>query len=75
VIVVAASGNESRRQVHPNFEVSASVPAAAEGIVSVGALGESAGGLTIAPFSNTNPTLSAPGVGVISAQLGAAETQ
>lgn len=70
VIVVAASGNESRRQVHPNFEVSASVPAAAEGIVSVGAIGESPAGLTIAPFSNTNPTLSAPGVGVVSAQLG-----
>ncbi|MEM1045071.1 MAG: S8 family serine peptidase [Pseudomonadota bacterium] len=70
VIVVAASGNESRRQIDPNFEVSASVPAAAEGIVSVGAVGESPGGLTMAPFSNTNPTLSAPGVGVVSAQLG-----
>ena len=70
VVVVAASGNESERQIDPNFEVSASVPAAAEGVVSVGALADGANGLTVAPFSNTNPVLSAPGVGVISAKLG-----
>lgn len=69
-VVCAASGNESLRQIDPNFEVSASVPAAAEGVVSVGALGESAAGLTVADFSNTNPVLSAPGVGVVSAQTG-----
>ncbi len=69
-VVVAASGNESERHVHPNFEVSVSVPAAAEGIVSVGALGEEANGLVVAPFSNTNPILSAPGVDVISAKTG-----
>ncbi len=66
-VVVAASGNESRRDEHPDFEVSASLPAAARGIVSVGAAGEGAAGLTIADFSNTNPVVSAPGVNVISA--------
>ncbi len=69
-VVVAASGNESERQIDPNFEVSASVPAAAEGIISVGALAEGASGLTVAPFSNTNPVLSAPGVGIVSARAG-----
>ena len=69
-LVVAAAGNESRRQISPDFEVSASVPAAAEGVVSVGALGQGDGGLTVAPFSNTNPVVSAPGVGIISARSG-----
>ena len=69
-VVVAASGNESERQIDPDFEVSASVPAAAEGVISVGALAEGAGGLTVAPFSNTNPVLSAPGVGIVSAKAG-----
>lgn len=69
-VVIAASGNESERQVDPNFEVSASVPAAAEGIVSVGALGEGANGLVVAPFSNTNPVLAAPGVNIVSAKTG-----
>ena len=69
-VVVAASGNESERQIDPDFEVSASVPAAAVGVVSVGALAEGAEGLTVAPFSNTNPVLSAPGVGIVSARAG-----
>lgn len=69
-IVVAATGNESERQIDPNYEVSASVPAAAQGIVSVGAAGKSSAGLIIADFSNTNPVLTGPGVDVISAQTG-----
>lgn len=69
-VVCAASGNESERDSNPEFEVSASVPAAAVGVMSVGALAEGAGGLTVAPFSNTNPDVSAPGVGVVSAWPG-----
>lgn len=69
-VVVAASGNESERQISPNFEVSASLPSAAEGVISVGALAEGASGLTVADFSNTNPVLSAPGVNVVSAKPG-----
>lgn len=69
-IVVAAAGNESRRQQDPNFEVSVSVPAVADGVVSVGALAQGDKGMTVAPFSNTNPTVSAPGVGVVSAKAG-----
>jgi subtilisin family serine protease len=70
VVLVAASGNESERQINPNFEISVSIPAAAEGIVSVGALGESATGLKVADFSNTGPVLSGPGVKITSAKAG-----
>jgi len=70
MVIVAASGNESKRRKNPKYEVSASVPAAARGIVSVGALGETSGGLNVADFSNTNPMLSAPGVNVVSAKAG-----
>ena len=63
-LVVAASGNESGR---PDFEVGASIPAAARDVISVGALGQAAGGLlNVAAFSNTFPQISAPGVGVLS---------
>ena len=69
-IIVAAAGNESERQVDPNFEIAVSPPAVAEGIVSVAALGEDPAGFTIAPFSNTGANVSGPGVGVMSAKPG-----
>lgn len=69
-VVCAAAGNESRRNIDPDFEVSASLPAAAFGVVSVGALGQGPAGLNVASFSNTNPTVSGPGVNVISAAIG-----
>lgn len=69
-IVVAAAGNESERQQDPDYEIAVSLPAAAEGIVSVGALGQKDGAFTIAPFSNTFPQIAAPGVGVRSVKVG-----
>jgi|694.fasta_scaffold47663_3 subtilisin family serine protease len=69
-VVVAASGNESKRRIRSDYEVSASLPAATPGVVSVGAIGESPAGFQVASFSNTNPTLSGPGVNVVSAQSG-----
>ncbi len=69
-VVVAASGNESKRDEDPDFEVSASVPAAAMGVISVGALADEANGLKVAGFSNTNPVVSAPGVNILSARIG-----
>ena len=70
VVVVAASGNESRRQVDPDFEIGVSLPAAAQGVLSTGALGRSAAGLVVAPFSNTFPQLAGPGVAVLSVKAG-----
>ena len=45
-------------------------PAAATGVISVGALGRSDDGLRVADFSNTRPEISGPGVGVRSARAG-----
>jgi len=69
-ILVAAAGNESQRNVHPDFEIAVSPPAVADGIISVAALQPDAQGLTIAPFSNTGARVSGPGVGVLSARAG-----
>jgi subtilisin family serine protease len=69
-VVVAAAGNGSRRQVNPQFEIGVELPAAADGMMSVAAVGQSANGLQIASFSNTFAEISGPGVDVISAKLG-----
>jgi subtilisin family serine protease len=70
VVVVAAAGNESRRAENPEFEIAVSLPAAAERVVSVGALGQADGALAIAPFSNTFPVIAGPGVRIESARTG-----
>ena len=49
-LVVAASGNESHR---PQYEIAVAPPAAGNGIISVGALQQGAGGMSVAAFSNT----------------------
>ncbi len=72
-LLVAAAGNESRRDQQPEYRIAVSPPAAADGFMSVGAL-DTAGPphdrLTIAPFSNYRPQVCAPGVGVLSAMQG-----
>ncbi len=68
--VVAAAGNESEREVHPDFEIVCAPPAVSEGNMSVAALGQGANGFTVADFSNTFAKISGPGVGVLSARLG-----
>lgn len=70
VVVVAAAGNESKTDVNPIYKIATSLPAAADGIVSVGALQRVNDKLGIAPFSNTSPTIAAPGVDIVSARLG-----
>jgi subtilisin family serine protease len=71
-LIIAAAGNESKRQVDPNHAIEVAPPAAADGIVAVAAL-QTAGpphdALTVAPFSNIRADVSAPGMGVYSARL------
>jgi subtilisin family serine protease len=67
-MVVGAAGNGSRRTTDPKHEIGVALPAAADGVVSVAALGQSPDGLRIAPFSNTFAQVSAPGVGILSAK-------
>ncbi len=66
-VTVAAAGNESQRDVNPDFEIAVSPPAVAEGVISVAALGQSPQGLKVADFSNTGANVSGPGVSVFSA--------
>jgi subtilisin family serine protease len=70
-LIIAASGNESERSRPDPYTIDVSPPAVADGIVSVGAIGQAAGGgFDIAPFSNTGAKLVGPGVNVVSAGLG-----
>lgn len=70
-LLVAAAGNESERDVNPDFEIAVSPPAVSEGMISVAALGQGdPAGLTIATFSNTGANLSGPGVAIVSAKRG-----
>jgi subtilisin family serine protease len=70
-VVVAAAGNESQRDVNPKYKIAASLPAAAEDVISVGALEQAPGGLlSVASFSNIFPQISAPGTQILSAQIG-----
>lgn len=69
-LLIAAAGNESQRNVDPNFTIDVSPPAAGDGIVSVAALAGTAAPLTVAPFSNINPNIAAPGVGIFSSWIG-----
>jgi subtilisin family serine protease len=67
-VIVAAAGNESRRDENADFEIACSPPAVSEGLISVAALGQSGASFVVAPFSNTNVMVSGPGVGIQSAK-------
>jgi subtilisin family serine protease len=70
-LLVAAAGNESRREVAADYGIEVAPPAAADGVVAVAAL-QTAGpphtALRVAPFSNIRASLAAPGVGIHSAK-------
>lgn len=70
VIIIAAAGNESKRNGDPKYVIAVSPPAVSDGFISVAALGEGQRGFTVAPFSNIKAAVSGPGVGVISAAPG-----
>jgi subtilisin family serine protease len=69
-VLVAAAGNESKRDQDPNYTVAVAPPAAANKIISVGAVGLVGERLKVASFSNTGPVISAPGVEIVSARAG-----
>ncbi len=72
IALIAAAGNEARRDIDPNYEFPATPPSEAEGFISVGAAGQAGAHVEIADFSNTGCQICGPGVGVVSAQAGAA---
>jgi len=69
-VIVAAAGNESKTNVNPDYKIAASLPAAAEGVISVGALQQANGKYGVAFFSNTFPQVAAPGVDILSVKVG-----
>ncbi|MDX6231692.1 MAG: hypothetical protein QOH68_651 [Nocardioidaceae bacterium] len=71
VVVVAATGNESERAAAKAYTVAISPPAASDGFIGVGAIGQRPdGNFEIAPFSNTGAAVVGPGVDVLSAKPG-----
>jgi subtilisin family serine protease len=71
-LIVAATGNESRRDVRTDYTIGACPPANTTGVLAVGAMQkvENEPNFTIAAFSNTKPDVVAPGVNVLSASAG-----
>lgn len=69
-IVIAAAGNESRREIDAQYRIAASLPAAATGVISVAAIAQGAHGYKVSDFSNCLATVSAPGVDISSAAPG-----
>ena len=67
-LLVAASGNESRRDENPKHTAAVAPPAAADGFISVGAVSQNP--VAVARFSNTSCRVCAPGVAILSAKLG-----
>lgn len=70
-LVVAATGNESRRDAPVPYTIGVAPPAAAEGFVAVGAVRRAADGtLAVADFSNVGAAVVGPGVDILSAKAG-----
>jgi subtilisin family serine protease len=68
--VTAAAGNASRRGVNAEYRIAASLPAAADNVVSVAAVGLNGASYSVADFSNSLPLVSAPGIDITSAWPG-----
>lgn len=67
ILIVAAAGNQSRRDKDKPYDVRTGIPAAATGVLSVGAVGRDR---QVPAFSNINPVLVGPGVSVVGAKAG-----
>lgn len=65
-LAVAAAGNESRRDIESGYRVAALLPAAAEDMVSVTAIGHNDSKYEVAEFSNIHARLAARGVDISS---------
>jgi len=70
-LVIAATGNDSRREIDADYRIAAGTPAVACDI-SVAALKQDGAKLAVAEFSNSKPSIAAPGVDVVSAWLNGA---
>jgi len=69
-LVIAAAGNESRRDMNHEYRIAASLPAAADDVISVAAIGRAGENYAVANFSNSLALVAAPGVDITSAWPG-----
>jgi hypothetical protein len=77
MVVVAAAGNDSRRDGRDQFIVPAALPASADALISVAALDPdpSGGGYRTSAYSNCGVTFAAPGSRILSARPGGGLTE
>ncbi len=68
-LIIAACGNESRRDIRSDYRIATSLPAAVCDI-AVGAVRRDNLGFRVADFSNARPLVVAPGVDIVSAASG-----
>jgi subtilisin family serine protease len=76
-LLVSAAGNESRRQLRPDYTIDVAPPAAGDGVLAVAALGTAGAphdNLSVAPFSNVRAAVAAPGAEIYSAKTGGGYT-
>jgi subtilisin family serine protease len=66
VVIVAAAGNESRRDESAQWRIGVGPPAASKDVISVAAVSDGEP-VRVASFSNSGAHLAAPGVGILSA--------
>ncbi|WP_305967880.1 MULTISPECIES: S8 family serine peptidase [unclassified Mameliella] len=66
-LMLGAVGNDSLRTIATDFETGPVAPAAASGVLAIGACGPGESGFCPAPFTNAGAAVVAPGVGIISA--------
>lgn len=69
-LVIAAAGNESRRALKHDYRIATSLPASADDVISVAAIGRHDSKFMVADFSNIQARLAAPGVDITSAWPG-----
>jgi subtilisin family serine protease len=69
-VIVAAAGNESRRNIAKDYSIAAALPAAGTGVIAVGAVAARGDKHVVADFSNSRPAVVAPGVNIRSARFG-----
>ena len=68
MVLVAAAGNGSQRDVNPDFSAPAALPGAADAnVITVAALQDVGDALKMASFSNSGAVVCAPGVDIVSA--------
>ena len=70
-VIVAATGNESERKAANPYTIGVAPPAASEGFIPVGAVGQAGNeAFEVAEFSNAGARVVAPGVDITSAKPG-----